>query len=112
MTAHTLDDKLPSQKPLTVIAALQTPKEAAQFLKLSTSWLAEARMRGDGATLHPDRPVHSLQRGRLGAMDEVAAAPLHQRAIAMVVQRPNVLRAWPISIFEIMIHRDTSQYIK
>jgi predicted DNA-binding transcriptional regulator AlpA len=48
MTAHTLDDKLPSQKPLTVIAALQTPKEAAQFLKLSTSWLAKARMRGDG----------------------------------------------------------------
>ena len=48
MTAHTLDAKLPSQKPPTAIAALRTPKEAAQFLKLSTSWLAKARMRGDG----------------------------------------------------------------
>jgi predicted DNA-binding transcriptional regulator AlpA len=48
MTAHTLDAKSPSQKPPTAIAALRTPKEAAQFLKLSTSWLAKARMRGDG----------------------------------------------------------------
>ena len=48
MTAHTLDAKSPSQKPWTAIAALRTPKEAAQFLKLSTSWLAKARMRGDG----------------------------------------------------------------
>ena len=48
MTAHTLDAKSPSQKPPTAIAVLRTPKEAAQFLKLSTSWLAKARMRGDG----------------------------------------------------------------
>ena len=48
MTAHTLDAKSPLQKPRTAIAALRTPKEAAQFLKLSTSWLAKARMRGDG----------------------------------------------------------------
>ena len=27
---------------------LLTPKEAAQFLRLSLSWLAKARMRGDG----------------------------------------------------------------
>lgn len=48
MTTHTLDAKSPSQKPPTAIAALRTPKEVAQFLKLSTSWLAKARMRGDG----------------------------------------------------------------
>lgn len=48
MTAHTLDAKSLSQKPPTAIAVLRTPKEAAQFLKLSTSWLAKARMRGDG----------------------------------------------------------------
>ena len=48
MTAHTLDAKSPSQKPPTAIASLRTPKEAAQFLKLSTSWLAKARMRGHG----------------------------------------------------------------
>jgi hypothetical protein len=44
-------------------------------------------------------------------MDEVAAAPLHQRAIAMVMQGSNVLQAWPTSIFKIMICRNTSQYI-
>jgi predicted DNA-binding transcriptional regulator AlpA len=27
---------------------LLTPKEAANFLRLSSSWLAKARMRGDG----------------------------------------------------------------
>ena len=27
---------------------LLTPKDAAQFLRLSSSWLAKARMRGDG----------------------------------------------------------------
>ena len=27
---------------------LLTPKEAAQFLRVSESWLAKARMRGDG----------------------------------------------------------------
>ena len=27
---------------------LLTPKEAAKFLRLSVSWLAKARMRGDG----------------------------------------------------------------
>jgi predicted DNA-binding transcriptional regulator AlpA len=48
MTAHTLQAKPPSQKSPTAIAALRTPKEAAQFLKLSTSWLAKARMWGDG----------------------------------------------------------------
>jgi predicted DNA-binding transcriptional regulator AlpA len=48
MTAHTLDAKSPSQKLPMAIATLRTPKEAAQFLKLSTSWLAKARMRGDG----------------------------------------------------------------
>jgi predicted DNA-binding transcriptional regulator AlpA len=29
---------------------LLTPKDAANFLRLSTSWLAKARMRGDGPT--------------------------------------------------------------
>jgi predicted DNA-binding transcriptional regulator AlpA len=30
------------------LAALLTPKEAARLLKVSSSWLAKARMRGDG----------------------------------------------------------------
>jgi hypothetical protein len=36
------------QKPGTPSFVLLTPKEAATRLKVSTSWLAKARMRGDG----------------------------------------------------------------
>jgi predicted DNA-binding transcriptional regulator AlpA len=36
------------QKPSTTVPVLLVPKEAAQRLKLSVSWLAKARMRGDG----------------------------------------------------------------
>ncbi len=35
-------------KPTTTLPLLLVPKEAAQRLKLSVSWLAKARMRGDG----------------------------------------------------------------
>jgi predicted DNA-binding transcriptional regulator AlpA len=38
--------------------SLLTPKEAAQFLRLSLSWLAKARMRGDGPPyVKPGRSV-------------------------------------------------------
>jgi predicted DNA-binding transcriptional regulator AlpA len=37
-----------SQKGLPVIPVLLTPKETAQRLKVSLSWLAKARLRGDG----------------------------------------------------------------
>lgn len=37
----------PSEKP-TIIPVVLTPLEAAQRLRLSISWLAKARMRGDG----------------------------------------------------------------
>ncbi|MGA8319979.1 MAG: helix-turn-helix domain-containing protein [Xanthobacteraceae bacterium] len=36
------------QKPSSSLANLLTPKEAALLLKVSGSWLAKARMRGDG----------------------------------------------------------------
>jgi predicted DNA-binding transcriptional regulator AlpA len=36
------------QKPTTPIIVLLTAKEAAKTLKVSLSWLAKARMRGDG----------------------------------------------------------------
>ena len=36
------------EKLSTAIPVLITPKEAATLLKLSSSWLAKARMRGDG----------------------------------------------------------------
>jgi len=37
---------LPSKQPL--IPVLLTPTDAAKLLKVSLSWLAKARMRGDG----------------------------------------------------------------
>jgi predicted DNA-binding transcriptional regulator AlpA len=36
------------QKAAPPIVVLLTPKDAAKLLKLSVSWLAKARMRGDG----------------------------------------------------------------
>jgi Helix-turn-helix domain len=36
------------QKPATPSFVLLTPKETARRLKISVSWLAKARMRGDG----------------------------------------------------------------
>jgi len=37
-----------AQKPAAPAFVLLTPKEAAKLLKVSVSWLAKARMRGDG----------------------------------------------------------------
>jgi hypothetical protein len=39
---------MPSAKPPAAIATLMTPNDAASVLKVSLSWLAKARMRGDG----------------------------------------------------------------
>jgi hypothetical protein len=36
------------QRPTAPTIVLLTPKEAAKLLKVSASWLAKARMRGDG----------------------------------------------------------------
>jgi hypothetical protein len=43
-----LSPKMAAAKPATAIANLMTPKEASAVLKVSLSWLAKARMRGDG----------------------------------------------------------------
>lgn len=37
-----------SQKPVPMIVRLIIPNEAAAILRVSLSWLAKARMRGDG----------------------------------------------------------------
>jgi len=39
---------LPQRIAAAAIIVLLTPKEAAKLLKVSLSWLAKARMRGDG----------------------------------------------------------------
>lgn len=36
------------QNPAVPVIVLLTPREAAKLLKVSLSWLAKARMRGDG----------------------------------------------------------------
>ena len=49
----TLTPKMLSAKPPAVIATLMTPNDAATVLKVSLSWLAKARMRGDGPPYIP-----------------------------------------------------------
>ena len=49
MTTHSASAGVPAaQKPAAPVVVLLTPKEAAKLLKVSLSWLAKARMRGDG----------------------------------------------------------------
>ena len=57
---------------------LLTAKEAGMYLKVSVSWLAKARMRGDVPTVHPYRPLGPLCRGHSRSLDEFTAALLHQ----------------------------------
>ena len=52
---------------------LLTPKEAAEFLRVSISWLAKARMRGDGppyvkigrAVRYPEGALHQWMKSRM-----------------------------------------------
>jgi predicted DNA-binding transcriptional regulator AlpA len=44
---------IPTAKIGATIERLLTPKEAAYFLRVSLSWLAKARMRGDGPPYIP-----------------------------------------------------------
>ena len=63
------------------LVKLLTAKEAAQILRVSESFLAKARMRGDGAALHKGRPLHSIQPGSAAAVDESSPAIVDQRAV-------------------------------
>ncbi len=47
-SASSPTDGVSPQKPAAAAIALLTPKEEAKLLKVSISWLAKARMRGDG----------------------------------------------------------------
>jgi Helix-turn-helix domain len=60
---------------------LLNPKEAAQLLKVSVSWLAKARMRGDGPPfIKIGRNVRYSEAGAL-AVDAGASAPVNQRTV-------------------------------
>jgi predicted DNA-binding transcriptional regulator AlpA len=47
-SAASASDKAPQKAPPSTIGILLTACEAAQILKVSLSWLAKARMNGDG----------------------------------------------------------------
>jgi hypothetical protein len=66
------------QKPAIPSFVLLPPKETAQRLKVSTSWLAKARMRGDGP-----RQIHSILRSHAHPMDERTAAAVDERVISV-----------------------------
>jgi excisionase family DNA binding protein len=48
VAAATNAPAIPRVRPGPSIGVLLTPKEAADYLRVSLSWLARARMRGDG----------------------------------------------------------------
>jgi predicted DNA-binding transcriptional regulator AlpA len=47
-SSSSLSGSAAAQKPTTSTIVLLTAKDAARLLKVSLSWLAKARMRGDG----------------------------------------------------------------
>ena len=64
-SAHSVGAVAP--KPPAPAMVLLTPKEAAKMLKISPSWLAKARMRGDGP---PYIPVGSAIRYAEAALQQ------------------------------------------
>ena len=67
-------------KQLTDLSPLLTAKDAAVRLKVSLSWLAKARMRGDGPPyICVGRSIRYAEAAH--PVDEVTAAPVHQPAI-------------------------------
>jgi predicted DNA-binding transcriptional regulator AlpA len=48
MTSQVSSTSAMTIKPAAPVMVLLTPREAAKVLKVSLSWLAKARMRGDG----------------------------------------------------------------
>ena len=59
------------------LVSVLTPKEAAHILKVSTSYLAKARMSGDGPPFSKLAARFVIAR-RVVAVDEIAAAAIHQ----------------------------------
>ena len=60
---------------------LLTPKEAANFLRVSESWLAKARMRGDGPPYVKLGRSIRYREGDPGPVDEISSAAVDQRAV-------------------------------
>jgi excisionase family DNA binding protein len=68
-----------AQRPTVPIIVLLTAKEAAKLLKVSLSWLAKARMRGDGP---PYIPVgRSIRYSEAALLQWMKAAAVDQPAV-------------------------------
>ena len=80
-----------AQKPSAPTIVLLTPKEAAKLLKVSLSWLAKARMRGDGPPLCVPKTLSALfiWENRLTSAHNVGAAlPRFHFDLAIQVEKP------------------------
>jgi hypothetical protein len=58
------------QKPSAPVMVLLTPKEAAKVLKVSSSWLAKARMQGNGPPFI--KIGRAIRRARSSALREAS----------------------------------------
>ena len=65
----------------TVDFELLTPKEAAAFLRMSESLVGQGEDAQGRASLHRDRPQHSLRQGRGSPLAEVARAVRLRRTV-------------------------------
>jgi hypothetical protein len=64
------------------VEQLLTPREAAQRLRVSLSWLAKARMRGDGPPyVKLGRAIRYSWDGR--RVDEISSATVDERPVGM-----------------------------
>ena len=75
----------PATKTGTGFERLLTPKEAADFLRVSLSWLAKARMRGDGP---PYVKLGRSIRYTEGALLQWMSSPASVDERAVVVEKP------------------------
>ena len=66
---------------------LLTPREAAEFLRVSASWLAKARMRGDGPPFSKIGRAVRYPEGCSAPVDEIKRPPFDQRAIMDVTKQ-------------------------
>jgi hypothetical protein len=72
------------QKPAAPAVVLLTPKEAARLLKVSVSWLAKARMRGDGPAYIP---VGRSIRYSEAALEPIQEVRIQEQRVGLVSRR-------------------------
>ena len=112
-----LESILKSARELDCRERLLTARDAANLLRLSLSWLAKARMRGDGPPYVKIGRAMRYSGGALVQMDEISSATVDERPVAMRKPvssdhevGPGALQFFPIEL-GIIVNRNTSIYI-